>query len=102
MRKEYEEISNLGRKRDIEVRFDPDAGAAQLLIEEDAKKYPDKRILLLGSAWEKGLASRLHADLLIVTVPVKYRLIMNCGYTGYDGGLRTIEDIFDRVLATYR
>ncbi len=102
VRKEYEEISNLGRKRDIEVRFDPDAGAAQLLIEEDAKKYPDKRILLLGSAWEKGLASRLHADLLIVTVPVKYRLIMNCGYTGYEGGLRTIEDIFDRVLATYR
>ncbi|MBR3516105.1 MAG: hydrogenase [Lachnospiraceae bacterium] len=102
VKKEYEDISNLGRQRDIEVRFDPDAGKAQEVIEEDAKNYPDKRILLLGSAWEKGLASKLKADLLIVSVPVQYRLIMNCGYTGYEGGLRTIEDIYDRVLATYR
>ncbi len=102
IRKEYDEISNLGRKRNIEVYFDPDAGGAQERIEEDAKQYPDKRILLLGSAWEKGLAAKLKADLLIVSVPVQYRLIMNCSYTGYEGGLRTIEDIFDRVLATYR
>ncbi|MBR3734623.1 MAG: hydrogenase, partial [Lachnospiraceae bacterium] len=102
VKKEYEDISNLGRQRDIDVRFDPDAGRAQEVIEEDAKNYPDKRILLLGSAWEKGLASKLKADLLIVSVPVQYRLIMNCGYTGYEGGLRTIEDIYDRVLATYR
>ncbi|MBE5859601.1 MAG: hydrogenase [Butyrivibrio sp.] len=100
--KEYENLSNLGRNRDIEVRFDPDAGKAQEIIEEDAKNYEDKRLLILGSAWEKGLAKKLGADLLIVSVPVQYRLIMNCGYTGYEGGLRAIEDIYDRVLATYR
>ncbi len=35
-------------------------------------------------------------------VPVEYRLVLNCGYAGYNGGLRAIEDIYDRVLGTYR
>ncbi len=99
---QFENISELGNKRDIEVVFDPDAGNSQRKLEEDAKNYEDKRILILGSAWDKNLASKLNADLLIVSPPVQYRLIMNCGYTGYEGGLRAIEDIYDRVLATYR
>lgn len=102
IREQFDNISELGKKREIPVEFDPDAGAAQERILEDAKNYEDKRILILGSSWEKTLASKLKADLLPVSVPVQHRLIMNCGYTGYEGGLRAIEDIYDRVLATYR
>ncbi len=102
VREQFENISELGRKRDIEVIFDPDAGKNQQRLEEDAKDYEDKRILILGSSWEKNLADKINADLLIISVPVQHRLIMNCGYTGYAGGLRVIEDIYDRVLATYR
>ncbi|WP_026668976.1 nitrogenase component 1 [Butyrivibrio sp. AE3006] len=102
VREQFENLSELQRKRDIEVVFDPDAGKNQQRLEEDAKKYEDKRILILGSSWDKNLADKIKADLLIISVPVQHRLIMNCGYTGYAGGLRAIEDIYDRVLATYR
>ncbi|MCR5676887.1 MAG: hydrogenase [Agathobacter sp.] len=101
VKEEFDHISIL-QKRTVEVVFDPDAGKNQLRLEEDAKNYEDKRILILGSSWDKNLADKLHADLLIISVPVQHRLIMNCGYTGYEGGLRAIEDIYDRVLATYR
>ncbi|WP_026525578.1 nitrogenase component 1 [Butyrivibrio sp. MB2005] len=102
VREQFENLSELQRKRDIEVVFDPDAGKNQQRLEEDAKNYEDKRILILGSSWDKNLADKIKADLLIISVPVQHRLIMNCGYTGYAGGLRAIEDIYDRVLATYR
>ena len=98
---QFSQISEL-KKRTVDVVFDPDAGNAQRLLEEDAKNYEDKRLLILGSSWDKNLADKLHADLLIVSPPVQHRLIMNCSYTGYAGGLRAIEDIYDRVLATYR
>ena len=80
----------------------PKCGLDSEKIEEDYKNNSDKRPLILGSGWEKELASRINGDLLIVSVPVTYRLILNCGYAGYEGGLRAIEDIYDRVLATYR
>ena len=70
--------------------------------EKYRKEYEDKRILILGSSWDKHIADQLHGDLLIISVPVQHRLVMNCGYLGYEGGLRAIEDIYDRVLATYR
>ncbi|MCR4999315.1 MAG: hydrogenase [Lachnospiraceae bacterium] len=101
VKEQFENISEL-QKRTVEVVFDPDAGKNQERLEEDAKNYEDKRLLILGSSWDKNLADKLKADLLIVSVPVQHRLIMNCGYTGYAGGLRAIEDIYDRVLATYR
>ena len=37
----------------------------------------------------RDLATDLGADLLIVSVPVAYRLTLNCGYAGYNGGLRS-------------
>ena len=98
---EFDNISEY-KKRTVEVEFDPDAGLDSEKIEEDYKNNSDKRPLILGSGWEKQLASRINGDLLIVSVPVTYRLILNCGYAGYEGGLRAIEDIYDRVLATYR
>ena len=98
---EFSRISDLQR-RDVQVVFDPDAGLDQKKLLEDAKDYEDKRILILGSSWDKHIADELHGDLLIVSVPVQHRLVMNCGYLGYEGGLRAIEDIYDRVLATYR
>lgn len=98
---QFSKISDL-KKREVSVVFDPDAGLAQQKLKEDAKGYEDKRLLILGSSWDKHIADELHADLLIVSVPVQHRLVMNCGYAGYEGGLRAIEDIYDRVLATYR
>lgn len=96
IRKEFSQISEL---RSAEVTFSIDGGEIQKEIRKD---QPKNRALILGSGWERDLAGDIGADLLILSVPVTYRLIMNCGYAGYNGGLRAIEDIYDRVLNTYR
>ncbi|MDP4177385.1 MAG: nitrogenase component 1 [Bacillota bacterium] len=94
-----EEFKNISEFRSAEVKFCIDGGE----IQEEIRKDPQKnRALILGSAWERDLASDIHADLLIISPPVSYRLVLNCGYAGYNGGLRVIEDIYDRVLNTYR
>ncbi|MBP2645862.1 MAG: chlB [Firmicutes bacterium] len=94
-----EQFHRISDQRSAEVRFIVDAGAIQQEIRQDAHKH---RSLILGSGWERDLAKEIGADLLILSVPVSYRLVLNCGYTGYRGGLRVIEDIYDRVLDTYR
>lgn len=96
IRNEFQHISEF---RSAEVVFETDGGAIQESIAKDANK---SRALILGSSWEKNLAQELKADLLTVSVPISHRLVLNCGYAGYNGGLRVIEDIYDRVLDTYQ
>lgn len=96
IREQFRHISDL---RSTEATFCVDGGKIQEEIRAD---QPRARALLLGSGWERDLAGEIGADLLPVSVPVVYRLVINCGYAGYNGGLRAIEDIYDRVLNTYR
>ncbi len=96
IKKLFAGISDL---RSAEVAFSIDGGAIQQEIREEPQK---NRAIILASGWERDLASDIKADLLIISAPVTYRLVLNCGYAGYNGGLRTIEDIYDRVLNTYR
>lgn len=94
-----EQFNRISEFRSAEVAFSIDGGAIQEEISKDDRK---NRVLILGSGWERDLATNLGADLLIISAPVAYRLVLNCGYAGYNGGLRVIEDIYDRVLNTYR
>jgi nitrogenase molybdenum-iron protein beta chain len=94
-----EEFQHISEFRSAEVAFVADGGAIQEEIQADENK---SRALILGSSWERDLAKSLGADLLIVSAPISYRLVLNCGYAGYNGGLRAVEDIYDRVLDTYR
>ena len=96
IKKQFAEISEL---RSTEVVFEVDGGKIQEEIRKDPRK---NRALILGSGWERDLAKDIDADLLIISVPISYRLVLNCGYAGYNGGLRAIEDIYDHVLDTYR
>lgn len=101
---EYQEavrsqFANISPLRSAEVRFSIDGGAIQEEIRADGRK---NRSLIIGSGWERDLAKEIGADLLIVSVPVAYRLVLHGGYAGYNGGLRLIEDLYDRVLDTYR
>ncbi|AJA49933.1 nitrogenase molybdenum-iron protein beta chain [Clostridium pasteurianum DSM 525 = ATCC 6013] len=94
-----DQFKTISPYRSAEVTFSIDGGE----IQEEIRKEPqNNRALILGSGWERDLAKDIGADLLIVSAPVNYRLILNCGYAGYNGGLRVIEDIYDRVLDTYR
>ncbi|MDU4960476.1 MAG: nitrogenase component 1 [Sporomusaceae bacterium] len=94
-----EQFRTISPLRSAAVHFGVDGGAIQEQIRRDDHK---QRALLLGSGWERDLAAEIGADLLIVGVPVAYRLILNGGYAGYNGGLRLIEDIYGKVLDTYR
>jgi len=94
-----EQFRSISETRSAEVVFETDAGRIQ---EELRKEKSTKRALILGSMWERDLAKDINADLLPLSVPIAHRLILNCGYAGYNGGLRVIEDLYDRVLDTYR
>ncbi|TWH47531.1 nitrogenase component 1 [Sporomusa sp. KB1] len=94
-----EQFNAVSEFRSAQVDFLVDGGAVQEQIRSEVRKT---RALIVGSSWEKDLAREIGADLLIVSVPIAHRLILNCGYAGYNGGLRVVEDIYDRVLDTYR
>lgn len=94
-----QQFSKISDLRSAEVAFSVDGGEIQQEIREAPQK---NRALILGSGWDRDLSNDIKADLLIISAPVTYRLILNCGYAGYRGGLRAIEDIYDRVLNTYR
>ena len=92
------ELASTSVKRAIPVTFDPDAGQAQEALR---RLHHAGRGLLIGSGWDKPLAEELGLDFLSAAAPSPYRLVLAAGYLGYRGGLRLIEDIYDRVLATY-
>jgi nitrogenase molybdenum-iron protein beta chain len=85
-------------KKSFNLGFEPDAGKAQEAVR--AASHPG-RGLLIGSGWEKSLARDKGLDFLSAANPSPVRLVLTTGYLGYRGGLRLIEDIYDRVLATY-
>ncbi|HWR41173.1 MAG TPA: nitrogenase component 1 [Patescibacteria group bacterium] len=94
-----EQFARISERRSAEVVFSIDGGAIQ---EEIRKDDHTRRALIIGSGWDRDLARDIGGDLLIASVPVAYRLLLNCGYAGYNGGLRLIEDIYGKVLDTYR
>lgn len=93
------ELQSTSNKRSIPITFEPDAGKAQNIIRSTRHKG---RGLIIGSGWDKELASEKDYDFLSASVPTPYRLVLTTNYVGFSGGLRVIEDIYDVVLSTYR
>ncbi|HEX2950234.1 MAG TPA: nitrogenase component 1 [Armatimonadota bacterium] len=54
---------------------------------------------VIGSSFERELATKLGAPHLSVSFPVANRAIIDRGYTGYSGGLRLIEDLLSAIVA---
>lgn len=83
---------------EAEVEFITDGYKIHKEIENtDYHGYP----LILGSYWEKEIASKTNAHFLNVSWPVNERLVMNGFYVGYDGGLKLIEDIYSVVKTRF-
>jgi nitrogenase molybdenum-iron protein beta chain len=91
-------LATASDKREFSLSFEPDAGAAQEVLRGTSHQG---RGLLIGSGWEKALAREKGLDYLSAANPSPVRLVLTTGYLGYRGGLRLVEDIYDRVLATY-
>jgi nitrogenase molybdenum-iron protein beta chain len=92
------EIAGISDKREIPVFFEPDAGLAQRTIYDASH---EGRGLIIGSGWDKQLAQDKHYDFLSAALPSPYRLALTTRYAGYKGGLRLIEDIYDKALDSY-
>jgi hypothetical protein len=60
-----------------------------------------KRSIVFGSAWEKGLAEELKMDFLTITPPSTYRMPLNAGYFGFQGGISFFDDIINTLLPTF-
>lgn len=94
-----EELNNISEYRSVTPVFETDGEKILLEIDKDDHK---NRFIILGSAWESHYAKEHDADLLLLNIPLTYRLVLNCTYIGYNGGLRVIEEIYNGVLSTYR
>jgi nitrogenase molybdenum-iron protein beta chain len=53
---------------------------------------------VIGSSLERELANDLKAAHLSVSFPVSNRAVIDRGYTGFDGGLRLIEDLISAII----
>jgi nitrogenase molybdenum-iron protein beta chain len=121
IRERFSKISHLGLHT-AEVVFLTDAGLAHDLIRLEAGIEPathgvgggginiggsgsgsdGSRALIIGSSWERQLATDIGADLFIASVPLVYRLVLGATIIGYRGGIRVIEDLYTKVLDTFR
>lgn len=54
---------------------------------------------VVGSHLEREFAQQIGAAHLTVTYPVGNRVVSNRGYTGYEGSLQLIEDLFSVLVA---
>jgi nitrogenase molybdenum-iron protein beta chain len=102
--KEYQEqILEIGTtisdKKEIPLLFKADAGEAQEYIKNSTH---NGRGLIIGSGWDKELAKQKNYDFLSAALPSPYRMVLTSGYAGYKGGLHLIEDIYNKVLDSYR
>lgn len=91
--------ATISNKKEIPIFFKADAGEAQEIIQTIDHRG---RGLIIGSGWDKELAKDKNYDFLSAALPSPYRLILTSGYAGYKGGLRLIEDIYNKALDTYR
>jgi nitrogenase molybdenum-iron protein beta chain len=86
--------------------FDTDTSQAQVYLSKNWPQNNGERYyrtltpaFVLGSTFDKQLADGIGAGFLSVAFPISNRVILNRGYSGYNGGLRLTEDIFSVLVA---
>ncbi|MBQ1628501.1 MAG: hydrogenase [Treponema sp.] len=90
------EISNLNYGIQAEVQFTTDGHDIQEQIRKtDFAGTP----LIIGSNWEKKLATEIGAHYVNVSYPMLEKLVINDHIAGYSGGLHLLEQIFTAALS---
>ena len=89
------ELRNSSNTSTATVRFMSDSGA----INDDLRTLQDVRVpIIIGSDWDKDIANELDTYHFGLSLPITNRVIMDCSYIGYKGGLRFLEDMYYAVL----
>lgn len=90
------EISNLNYGIQAQVQFTTDGHDIHEQIKRTDFAGPP---LIIGSNWEKKLASDIGAHYVNVSYPMLEKLVINDHIAGYSGGLHLIEQIFTAALS---
>lgn len=86
---------NIKNKIDSCVKFSDDSKTIIKNIEEESENFIP---LVIGSSWDREIASKLSGYFLSLSTPVSDRVILNKSYIGYEGGMNFIEDIFSCIF----
>jgi nitrogenase molybdenum-iron protein beta chain len=67
-----------------------------ITIQNDIRKKlgTSRKALFLGSGWEKFLAQETNNLYAFVSLPLPETVVLNRTYTGYNGGLNLLEEIY--------
>jgi len=88
------------------VKFDLNTSAVKNSISEIWPRNRNERYydsmapaFIIGSVYERELASQFNLPLLTATYPLTNRIVLNAAYAGINGGLRLTEDIISILVA---
>ncbi len=88
------------------VRFDTDASSVKKYIAEIWPRNRNERYydafnptVLVGSVFERELATAFGFPLLTVSYPVTNRVVLNRAYAGINGALSLVEDLLSILVA---
>ena len=95
IRKEFETL-NYGIKADVQFLTDG-YKIGEAIKEHDYHGYP----LILGSYYEKEVATEMSGHFLNISWPVQDKVVLDEFYAGYTGGIRLIEDIFSVAVQRF-
>lgn len=70
------------------------------IVEKDIREKigDSKKAIILGSSWEKFIANDTKNLYMYLSLPLNETIILNRTYTGYNGGLNLIEDVYSALF----
>ncbi|SHH54416.1 nitrogenase molybdenum-iron protein beta chain [Sporobacter termitidis DSM 10068] len=99
-------FENLESGLQPEVRFDTDASSVRKYLSQawprnHNEKYYDafSPAVVVGSVFERDLATEFGFPLLVASYPVTNRVVLNHAYAGFSGALTLTEDLLGLLVA---
>lgn len=99
-------FKNLDSGLEVAVRFDTDASSVKKHLSTIWPRNRNDRYydsfgpaVVLGSAFERDIASEFGYPIIPVTYPLTNRCVMGRAYAGFTGGLSLVEDIISYLVA---
>jgi nitrogenase molybdenum-iron protein beta chain len=91
-----EALLSRGQEFDSVIEIEDDGGKIEADIRQ--KIGTSKKAVILGSSWEKFVAADTNNLYLYLSLPLNETVILNKTYTGYNGGLKLIEDLYSALF----
>ncbi|MCH4190786.1 MAG: hydrogenase [Butyrivibrio sp.] len=91
-------LTQIDSRYEGNISFQYDNRVIQDEIRDELKKTK-VRSVILGSSWDKKLATENNDSILIrLSLPITDKVIINKSYFGYRGGLTLMEDIYSSLF----